>query len=1363
MKIFYLNFCFLFIISFGGFAQNVNIPDPNFKAILLADTAINTDANKLEISVAEATAFTGSIGSNPSLYGKSITSLQGIEAFVNITKLDCGGNRLTSLDISKNTKLTSFNCSSNSISTLDFSKNVALTYIGCAWNKLTNLDLGNNLLLQGLDCQVNEITSLNIIKNTELTNLLCYSNSLTGIDLVNKGKLTYLNCFRNKIINLDVSNCPLLTSLEFSENKLTSIDISKNTLLTKLDCSRNNFAHIDISNNTKLTTFWSYYNNLSSLDPSKNTLLTDLKCSNNKIANIDVSKNPLLTSLYISGNRITNIGLSFNTKLQYLHCDNNLLSNLDISKIVNLYSLTCNANPDLYCVKSLNTQTKTNWTKDAYQTFGEDCYTYNNVYIPDANFKAALLANASLNFDEDKTNITFWEAKKYQGAINVANLNIASLTGIEAFFNITALHCERNQLTSLDIGKCNALTSLTCQNNQLKTIPVTTKMALTEFNCSYNLFEKLDVSNNKLLATFNCSNNPSLTCIGALETQVKTNWIKDATQAFSIECAYVYIPDSIFKARLLATKAINTDTDSTSISFVEAKSYIGNLYVGGSYSEKITSLTGIEAFENITYLYCSYNNLSSIDLSKNTALKKLECSINQLVSLDVSHQKALTSLNFSANKLTSIDLSNNTALVDLNGGSNSLSNIDLSKNTALTVVSVSGNLLTALDVSRNTALNSLSCTHNQITNLDVSNNMTLKTLNCYNNQLTAINLGKINTVTEFNLQYNKFTRLDLTHLKLLSNLNCSYNQLASLDVSKSPTLNNLDIKSNISLTCIGALESQIKTNWKKDSTQFFSQNCAVVYIPDARFKAALLANVAINTDSDLLNISYAEALPYKGAVVVRNLGIASLIGIEVFVNITALYCDSNQLRSFDIANNIALKSLSCSSNLLTSLDVSNIKTLVSLSCVNNASLSCIGALDTQIKTNWTKDATATYSESCASVYIPDVNFKARLLASTTINTDADKSNISFAEAAAYKGSIDVMNYGQGNDIYSLTGLEAFVNISRLDCRNNNKITKIDVSQNKLISVIWCDNNAITSLDLSNNKDLYSLSANGNKLTSLNVSNNLQLSNLSINSNTQLTSLDVSNNKKLFTFYCTNNPKLTCIGAFQSQIRPNYWTKDTSARYSESCASVYIPDANFKAKLLANAAINTDADKLEISYAEAKAYKAIIEVVDAEIESLKGIEAFVNITGLKCDSNKISSLDVSKNTMLTTLSCVDNQIANLDVSANSALMYFLCNNNLLKTLDVSKNPVLYSLNCAANPELTCIGVLNTQNKVNWIKDDYQKFSINCSGSVGIEDDHMTVYKTIVNIFNMEGQKVNMDYKGFVIYLYSDGTSAKMMNY
>lgn len=106
---------------------------------------------------------------------------------------------------------------------------------------------------------------------------------------------------------------------------------------------------------------------------------------------------------------------------------------------------------------------------------------------------------------------------------------------------------------------------------------------------------------------------------------------------------------------------------------------------------KIKDLTGIELFPNLDKLDCKYNNLTRLDVSKNTKLTKLYCESNQLTGLDLSKNTALTVLNCQDNQLTSLDLSKNTALTKLYCALNQLTSLDLSKNTALTILGCSGN------------------------------------------------------------------------------------------------------------------------------------------------------------------------------------------------------------------------------------------------------------------------------------------------------------------------------------------------------------------------------------------------------------------------------------------------------------------------------------------------------------------------------------------------------------------------------------------------------------------------------------------------------------------------------------------------
>ena len=158
----------------------------------------------------------------------------------------------------------------------------------------------------------------------------------------------------------------------------------------------------------------------------------------------------------------------------------------------------------------------------------------------------------------------------------------------------------------------------------------------------------------------------------------------------------------------------------------------------------IKDLTGIELFPNLEKLDCKNNNLTRLDVSKNTKLTKLYCEFNQLTGLDLSKNTELTELNCQVNQLTSLDLSKNTALTKLDCALNPLTSLDVSNNTALTYLDCNYNQLTSLDLSKNTALTKLGCHDNQLTSLDLSKNTALDTLDCSGNkrQITVGETGQ---------------------------------------------------------------------------------------------------------------------------------------------------------------------------------------------------------------------------------------------------------------------------------------------------------------------------------------------------------------------------------------------------------------------------------------------------------------------------------------------------------------------------------------------------------------------------------------------------------------------------------------------
>ena len=133
-----------------------------------------------------------------------------------------------------------------------------------------------------------------------------------------------------------------------------------------------------------------------------------------------------------------------------------------------------------------------------------------------------------------------------------------------------------------------------------------------------------------------------------------------------------YVPDDKFEQALIDLGYDTTLDDSVLTANI---SDVTSLDVMG---KEISDLTGIEAFTALIVLECDNNQLTSLDMSKNIALKELHCPGNQLTSLNVSKNTALEILNCERNQLTYLNMRN--------GVTDKLNEFYASNNSSLTCI-----------------------------------------------------------------------------------------------------------------------------------------------------------------------------------------------------------------------------------------------------------------------------------------------------------------------------------------------------------------------------------------------------------------------------------------------------------------------------------------------------------------------------------------------------------------------------------------------------------------------------------------------------------------------------------------------------
>ncbi|WP_083478242.1 T9SS type A sorting domain-containing protein [Lacinutrix himadriensis] len=236
-------------------AQNIYIPDPNFKNALINEYCADFDGdgysdgdvdtnNDNEIQVSEAEAVL-----KLDLEDYNIYYTIGLEYFVNLIELDLTFNNLQGLDISQLTQLELLILPANQITSLDLSNNLLLNRLEVSENQLTQIDLSQNVSLEHLTITQNQLQSLDMSHNLELLELYCSNNPLEALDISQNSLLEQMSADETLLPSLDISNTALLSLNVFNSPNLFYINAKngKSVIFYNLiNC--NNLSYVCIDN-----------------------------------------------------------------------------------------------------------------------------------------------------------------------------------------------------------------------------------------------------------------------------------------------------------------------------------------------------------------------------------------------------------------------------------------------------------------------------------------------------------------------------------------------------------------------------------------------------------------------------------------------------------------------------------------------------------------------------------------------------------------------------------------------------------------------------------------------------------------------------------------------------------------------------------------------------------------------------------------------------------------------------------------------------------------------------------------------------------------------------------------------------------
>ena len=226
------------------------------------------------------------------------------------------------------------------------------------------------------------------------------------------------------------------------------------------------------------------------------------------------------------------------------------------------------------------------------------------------------------------------------------------------------------------------------------------------------------------------------------------------------------------------------------------------------WSDRLTSLAGIEAFPNLEILNLTGNKLDSINITQNSQLQYFYSNFNSFYKVDTSGNPYLKHISIDGNEV--------------------IPELDFSQNTYLTGVSTPG--LTASGILNEGAPGFIG----EGGYFDISNLSQLEFLDLFNNNFTSVDLSGNPNLQEVRLHWNDLTSIDLSNNTLLESLAMPGNDLqGTLDVSMCENLTDLNVSMNFNLTCIKVNQTQLDyinsgnpfLEWEYPSSVTFSLDC----------------------------------------------------------------------------------------------------------------------------------------------------------------------------------------------------------------------------------------------------------------------------------------------------------------------------------------------------------------------------------------------------------------------------------------------------------------------------------------------------------------------------------------------------------
>ena len=917
-----------------------------------------------------------------------------------------------------------FNASGNEIDKIEFNPNLKLQVLNLEHNVLTSLNIDRLQSLNVIYLQDNPFSATTPLMIGKMPELIVLEVPQIGhispnFTLKNFPKLRSFDAYHTIGLKVaDPTGCPNLQRLSLDMTSVESVDLSKNSELEILNVGDSRVKTLDLRNNPKITQLY--------ISHSSGTVNTDVK-----FESIDVSHCPELYYFYCGGNNLKELNLRNNPKLFTLSCDRNLLRKLDVSQ-----------NPILYSV---------------------------NVRYNYMDFATLPEPGNWFEYYHEQNPMELNDTYKVGDVIDLSNRVLRPKTTTQArLFRVPKADPTKpveldDSYYSYENGKVTLKKELDEEvfvqfnNSRLKDYPIRTEnfrvKTVAEFGKDVKAIQ---------LASLGDAGSPLKMSVGILgataanPVTVKVDLGDGNTTPFEIK------DERPATANIVTTRTGAGDI----IVYVPQDKYVTSLESDGQYIDNID----LSALTELRTLTLKRANLTTIDLSYNNKLEKLDLSQNQLRRVDLRGPSSY----FNKSKLS-----------DINVSYNQIDSLLFNTIYGVTKLNVSHNKLNKLDLKDADNLRMLDISHNKFTRLLLNHSELIEDVNVSNNELTEVKIPPVAPIKKLNVSGNYFTLANMPNDFGLTRGNFIYAPQHVLQISTSSP--GIDL-SEQNITKNGATTNFV---WKKkDGSSLQLGKDYTITNGSAKF-----TNLAL--DSIYCEMTHPAYPDFEGQNVFKTTNVHPIAFPKYEL---ASFTTVNQTDSvvLSLASYIPGKSVyfewGGNGNVTQYTLGDKYKIFQAKSKANTKVRVLVAEADDKVKVF-----------SVANVNMTDVDLTGLKEAKLIAVTRAGLTSIKLPAAP----NLTDLNL-EGNELTDIN-LSAFPNLNFISLTGN-KIKTFDLSQAPNLGIAYLSSNKMKEIKLNNPK-LWNLDLSDNDLESVSLDKLPMLEQLWLNAN-KLTKVDVSKNTNL---------------------------------------------------------------------------------------------------------------------------------------------------------------------------------------------------------------------------------------------------------